>query len=428
MIAESVWAVGDLHGNVGCARHWVQRTGLLNNVSAPPELWTWMDAGGKLIFLGDYIDKGPDSRAVMEFVRALTTRFPKRVTALLGNHELNLLMDRTQDRGDRYLEFGYAAAHPGQYSSWLPETDPASSDVVRALHAALLLVYQRGMQGEVQMTPDGPRSIVQFVQPPTLRATVSTELGRWQTAYLRGVSTRSPLGSWLHRPLTAFLADTVFVHGGIAPGLLTRRLPATRSAPSRPLNSLAALSDLNTRWLNATSERPGKGTDTDAEVAEAASLAQSEFHGFASEMVEYRGFHEAYAGRYKDRHSLPSSRALQVGCDRVDAVLQQLNASRIAVGHTPDDNVRIKCGGRLLALDSTLSRHFRAHGNYYCDEEAEKEDPRICRPRKQECEGQIVRLQRAGPQAAWALHVVQSSWGEEHEEGLVEESEHKVEL
>ena len=100
--------------------------------------------------------------------------------------------------------------------------------------------------------------------------------------------------------------------------------------------------------------------------------------------------------------------------------------SRIAVGHTPEDSVRVTCGGRLLALDSTLSRSFRAHGNYYCDAKMEEADARICPPRKEACEGQIVRLEREDG-AAWVLHVVESD-GAEREEGAVAEEGMKVEL
>ena len=104
------------------------------------------------------------------------------------------------------------------------------------------------------------------------------------------------------------------------------------------------------------------------------------------------------------------------------AVLRRLNASRLAVGHTPEDNVRIRCGGRLLALDSTLGRSFRAHGNYYCDGQMEREEPRLCPPRHEACEGQIVRLERAEPQAPWLLHVVESEWDLERDEGAIEDT------
>ena len=75
----------------------------------------------------------------------------------------------------------------------------------------------------------------------------------------------------------------------------------------------------------------------------------------ASEMVEYRGLHDAYAGRYEDRHSRGATPA-QVACDRVVALLRQLNVSRIAVGHTPEESVRVRCGGRLLALEADFSQ------------------------------------------------------------------------
>ena len=109
-----------------------------------------------------------------------------------------------------------------------------------------------------------------------------------------------------------------------------------------------------------------------------------------------------------------------------------LRSSRIAVGHTPEDNVRIRCGGRLLALDSTLSRSFRAHGNYYCDAHMEREEPRICPPRNEACEGQIVRLERARLDvqvpggAPWLLHVVEAEWDRERDEGAIEDM--KMEL
>ena len=43
--------------------------------------------------------------------------------------------------------------------------------------------------------------------------------------------------------------------------------------------------------------------------------------------------------------------------------------ARVVVGHTPADQVRIKCGGQLVAADASLSRYFRAHGNLYCPAE-----------------------------------------------------------
>jgi serine/threonine protein phosphatase 1 len=44
------------------------------------------------VFLGDYIDRGPDSAGVIETVRELQTRSPDAVVALKGNHEDLMVM------------------------------------------------------------------------------------------------------------------------------------------------------------------------------------------------------------------------------------------------------------------------------------------------------------------------------------------------
>jgi serine/threonine protein phosphatase 1 len=45
----------------------------------------------KLVFLGDYIDRGPDSAAVIETVLTLQDARPETVMCLMGNHESMLL-------------------------------------------------------------------------------------------------------------------------------------------------------------------------------------------------------------------------------------------------------------------------------------------------------------------------------------------------
>jgi serine/threonine protein phosphatase 1 len=75
-----VYAVGDLHGRddlLGDLAGLIER----DCANAPGEVVT--------IFLGDYVDRGPDSAAVVE--RLATGRFPTPLRALRGNHEAVLL-------------------------------------------------------------------------------------------------------------------------------------------------------------------------------------------------------------------------------------------------------------------------------------------------------------------------------------------------
>lgn len=383
----TVWAIGDLHGDAACARYWVSRTGLVAGLDGPPSGWAWTDPAAALVFMGDYVDKGPEARAVLQFVRALTLRFGERVHALLGNHELNLLADRSRPSGleprsggganFRYLELAWGAAHPAQYASWLPPGERESPDgqaAVRSLLRALGGVYAARRHADVLVAaPEGPQqpgasaSILEWIANSGERQIAARQLAAWQRAYLSGVSSASPLGRWLEaRPLTVVLADTLFVHGGVSAELAVR------------LGSRGALEALNADFTRRSSEQDLPGL----------LAARPEAYG----LVEFRGLHG--------------------DCAQVAAVARALNVSRVAVGHTPADAVRVRCGGSLLALDSALGRWFRAAGNHYCGDGGEEGGGEGCPRRAERCEGQVVRLARAeggsGEAGRWSVAVVAS--------------------
>src|SRR5262245_9380359 len=77
-------AVGDIHGD---------RTQLERLLARLPAL----EAGDTLLFIGDYIDRGPDSRGVVEVLLGLPSRTPARLVFLKGNHEDSWL--RVIDKG-----------------------------------------------------------------------------------------------------------------------------------------------------------------------------------------------------------------------------------------------------------------------------------------------------------------------------------------
>jgi len=85
MSSTNIYAVGDIHG---CLGHLEQ---LLDEVQ--PDL-----EKDVLLFIGDYIDRGPDSRGVVEYVLGLLQRYPREhVICLKGNHEA-MFLDYLQGR------------------------------------------------------------------------------------------------------------------------------------------------------------------------------------------------------------------------------------------------------------------------------------------------------------------------------------------
>ncbi len=74
-MAELTCAIGDVHGHIDKLRALLARC----------EQRAGADA--RLIFIGDYVDRGPDSRGVVELLMDLQQRRPERVVCLRGNHE-----------------------------------------------------------------------------------------------------------------------------------------------------------------------------------------------------------------------------------------------------------------------------------------------------------------------------------------------------
>lgn len=71
---KRTFVIGDIHGDLAA---------LETILGKLPDL----DAEDSVVFLGDYVDRGPDSRGVVERVRAFAAAGPAKVVTLRGNHE-----------------------------------------------------------------------------------------------------------------------------------------------------------------------------------------------------------------------------------------------------------------------------------------------------------------------------------------------------
>jgi serine/threonine protein phosphatase 1 len=117
---RKTYVIGDIHGLLGRLHDLVTRCE--------------RDADGApaaFIFLGDYIDRGPDSRGVIDYLMDLETRKSGNMIALMGNHEALALaaIDGSMDvgvwlreGGDKTLaSYGVARAHelPQKHVAWM---------------------------------------------------------------------------------------------------------------------------------------------------------------------------------------------------------------------------------------------------------------------------------------------------------------------
>ena len=79
-----IYAIGDVHGRLDVLEPLLRDIGRDVLVSKP-------DERPLLVFLGDYVDRGPDSRRVVDRVLQITADGAFEVAALKGNHEEALL-------------------------------------------------------------------------------------------------------------------------------------------------------------------------------------------------------------------------------------------------------------------------------------------------------------------------------------------------
>ena len=75
------YPIGDIHGDYENARRLYDR--IIEEIDAGID----PAFGGTIVFLGDYIDRGPDSKRVMDFVMGLEDRENVKHIFLKGNHE-----------------------------------------------------------------------------------------------------------------------------------------------------------------------------------------------------------------------------------------------------------------------------------------------------------------------------------------------------
>ena len=114
--------------------------------------WSHRDPDRKIVFLGDYIDRGPENGAVIRIVRELIAS--NVATAIMGNHELNAIHFHTKDpetglplrphekenlvQHESFLrEFPFGASHTEDVLNWMKGLPLfIETDEFRAVHAA----------------------------------------------------------------------------------------------------------------------------------------------------------------------------------------------------------------------------------------------------------------------------------------------------
>jgi len=188
---ERIVAVGDVHGAFERLLQVLRAAAVIDARNR------WIGGRTHLVQTGDVLDRGPDSRRALEFLRRLAGEAERqggRVHALLGNHEVMRLL------GD----FRYVV--PGEYAGF---TDANSEATRRAVIDKSPAEERARLEAE---TPLGMIEMIRAFGP-------NQDLGK----YLRTLDT------------VVRINGIVFVHGGISPAVAPMTCTEINDAVRREL-------------------------------------------------------------------------------------------------------------------------------------------------------------------------------------------------
>jgi len=153
----SIDIITDIHG------HRAKLESLLSTLGYRFQGGIWSHPERKVLFLGDYVDRGPDVRGTLHLVRGMVET--GNAVALMGNHEFNLLAYHSENHEGRPLRkhsekhakqikitMDSFAGHEGEFQdilSWIKGL-PLSfeNEEIRAVHACWSEESIRNLQGQ----------------------------------------------------------------------------------------------------------------------------------------------------------------------------------------------------------------------------------------------------------------------------------------
>jgi len=327
---DRVVAISDIHGA------YAAMIATLQNAHVIDETLGWSGAGTHLVIVGDILDRGPDSRDVMDLLMRLEEEAVPaggKVHVLIGNHEvMNLVGDMRYVSKSEYAAFAI---------------DETIADRDRWFDAYRSLRELPGQSVEES------------------RAAFDIKFPAGFFAQRSAFAADGKYGKWLlSKPVMAVINGTAFVHGGLSPGVAETGLPGVNielvNDVSLYVRQLGVLieeqlllpTDGNAKHVAQLARFSPLLADRPAVIEAVSDIRQLNDPLFAIDSPHwYRG------------HSYCSE---IIEGDRIQSALQKIGAARVVIGHTPTPSRRVleRLGGRVIEIDTgMLSSYYKGSGN-----------------------------------------------------------------
>lgn len=323
--AARIVAIGDVHGAATELRSILRRAALTDAGDR------WIGGKARLVSTGDLLDRGADSRQVLDLLMRLEREAAAAggsVQVLLGNHEL---MTLTGDLHD---------ASAGEYAAFAGEEDAAE-------RAAALARFK-------QMARSG-------TSPTMLNDQFEEKFPKGWFARRRAFAADGHYGRWLMaRPAVAVIDGTAFVHGGLNAETAKLDLAALNAEVARRvaeyMRAVAALERAGRlEFWHASYERAAVLAAAAPPAAPGAVLPPDPL---AREVAIVTAFaDDPLLGVTGPMWSRELAVCLPVVVEDVlSAALAKLGVSRVVIGHTVTADKRIvsRYDGRVIEIDTGM--------------------------------------------------------------------------
>lgn len=327
---ERVVAVSDIHGAYDSFVKLLKHTGVIN------ENLDWSGGKTHLVIDGDILDRGPGARKALDLIIKLEPQAQTaggRVHMVLGNHEvMNLVGD-------------LAYVTKQELANYAGDEDPSDRQ-------AAFSRFRSSAGGD-------------SADDKTLALKFEEKYPKGFFGHSKLFSIHGRYGKWLiNKPVLLKINNTVFVHGGLSAQTLATNAEELNNAYSKLLHQYlenwALLADAgilpmeagfydHDRILKTYLEEQGEGTGTKSnKIIDSAkqliALNNSPLLQPDS-VIWYRG-------------NVACGDILTTG--QLNASLQQFDAQRIVIGHTPTYNHKVlsRSDGKLIRIDTGILHSY----------------------------------------------------------------------
>ena len=317
---DRIVALSDIHGAYDALISTFQEAGVIDDSLA------WSGGNTHLVITGDLVDRGADSRRVMDLVMRLESEAPGsggRVHLTLGNHEvMNLIGDL------RYVA-------DGEYAAFIDDESAAERE----------RWYQRFR-----------RSYPTGADEDTVRSAFNEKAPPGYFGHRAAFRADGIYGKWLlGKPLLIVIDDTAFVHGGMPPYVTEHGFEGVNSTLKAGLRGyLAARAKLEDANILSPIDRFKTLPSILTPIIDSGQLDEGLLTA-ARVVLEHKDspLHKPSGPLWYRGSSICNA---FVEGDGLNAALETVGAKRVAIGHTTTQtrHIQQRLNGRVLEINTGI--------------------------------------------------------------------------